>query len=205
MIKLENISISYIKEYATLINVNAELSNNTLIIGSIEDGTVPLFRIISKIENDYTGKCIIDDRNIRKIKDKDLDLAYLPSCPYLFKNRNIFDNLYYPLKIRKIKKKDIAFKIQSLIDKYLIDFPNDIKKMNISQQKIIVLIRAMIREPKYVLIENLFDNLNSAYKNIAYELISKISKQSIVIACEPIEVECYADFKKYLLTYGSLI
>ncbi len=204
MIELKNVSVKYIEKYFTLMNVNVIFSENSFILGDINDGTHSLFRVLAKIDNDYSGDVIIDDNNIKNIKDKNLDIAYIPSKPYLFKFKSIFDNLYYPLKIRKIKKANASKIINPCIEKYLKSFPLKIKNMNITEQKIITLVRALVRKPKYVLIEDLFDNIDERYIDLINSILTELSNNSIIISSEKKISPSYKNYKKYILSFGIL-
>lgn len=184
-------------------NINCEIVGNTFIQGSINDGTHSLLRAIAKIDKGYSGSISIDDNNIKMITDKDIDLAYVSKDPYLFK-RNISYNLYYPLMIRKFDKNSAKELINEVIDKYIKDFPTQISRLTLSQKKIIALLRAMIRQPKYILIEDLFTNLDEQYHNLAEQIVNEISTHSIVIACDNAVVNCYNHYEQYRLEFGSL-
>lgn len=203
MIKIHNLTLSYIKEYNTLMNINCELNGNTFFQGGIDDGTHSLFRVLAKLEKKYSGSVIIDDINLKDIRDKDMNLAYISQEPYLF-NRDIFFNLYYPLKIRKVVKSEAKKLVNETINKYIKNFPERINKLNHSEKKIITLLRAMIRKPKYILIEDFFADLDSRYSALVNEIITEISQSSIIIACGKNIDDCYQTFKKYSLSFGSL-
>lgn len=205
MIRLEHVYLKYIKEFYTLYDINLELKENTLISGDIFDGTHSLFRLISKIDKDYEGDIFIDDKNLKDIKDKDLSLSYVTGTPYLFERKNIYKNLYYPLKIRKIDKITAKNMINDAINQYnLNNFPQKIKDMTLTQKKIIALIRAVIRGPKYILLEDFFSMLDKEYFDIAINILS--SSDSIIIACEKMDtdVSLYNEFVKLVLNFGKI-
>ena len=118
MIKFENVSIQYVKEYFALYNFNCEIKSHTLFVGDDYVGSSAVMRLISKIDNDYSGDIFIDETNIKTIKDKDLNVAYVSQIPYLFKHKSIEKNLAYSLKIRKFNKKDIKSTLNSAFKKY---------------------------------------------------------------------------------------
>jgi len=185
MIELKNLSIKYIKDYYSLYNINYTIDKNTLILGNKDDGAFALFRILSKIDTHYTGDVIIDENNLKIIKDKNLDITYVTEIPYLFEHRSIFYNLYYPLKIRKINKNNARIYIDDVLNRYnLKNFPERISKMNLSQKKIITLLRSLVRPCKYVLIENLFTELDDNYHDLAVNILKEIELRSIIVASE---------------------
>ncbi len=210
MIKFKNVFIRYIRDFYSLYDFSCEINSHTLFIGDFFSGANSIMRTLAKIDKDYKGEIFIDNINIKKIKDKDLDLVYLPKNPILFKNKSIFKNLYFPLKIRKINKKTA----KNLINNIFIELKNNnfdffnnylnnkncdilklkIKKLNTNEQKILTLIRAILRKPKYLLIENLFQNLDKEYIQIATYLLNKLKESSLIIACENIECSQYKNF-----------
>lgn len=206
MIEFNAVTIKYVPDITTLLNFSAKIDCNTLIIGDEFLGTSSILRLIAKIDKNYTGEILIDNENLKEIKDKDLSVAYLPKEPYLFKN-TIEKNLSYPLKIRKIDKATIKEKVEfainllnNLAQKYNLTFTNKIKKMNISERKIVTLLRALVRAPKYVLLDDFFLNLDAKYFPLAIELIEKLKQISTIIATSNKAEQIYKDFNIIDLT-----
>ena len=207
MIEFNAVTIKYVPDITTLLNFSAKIDCNTLIIGDEFLGTSSILRLIAKIDKNYTGEILIDNANLKEIKDKDLSVAYLPKEPYLFKN-TIEKNLSYPLKIRKIDKATIKEKVSFVINylnnltkKHNIEnFPNKIKKMNISEKKIGTLLRALVRAPKYVLLDDFFLNLDAKYFPLANELIEQLKQTSTIIATSNKVEQIYKDFNILDLT-----
>ena len=212
MIEFRNVYIQYVKEFYSLFNFNCVIDYHTLFVGDFYSGTTAIMRTLSKIDKFYTGDILIDNINLKNIKDKDLNIAYLLENPVLFKNKNIFKNLYFSLNIRKISKntaKNLILGVFLEIFKENFNFLNNylniknkneniknitnlinnflklkIKKLNLSEQKIVALIRAMLWQPKYILLENFFENLDKNYIPLATYLLNKLKQTSTIIACE---------------------
>lgn len=190
MIEFNAVKIKYVPDITTLLNFNLKINGNTLIIGDEFLGTSSILRLLAKIDKNYEGDIFIEGVNLKDIKDRDLSIAYIPKEPYLFNHKSIEKNLGYPLKIRKIDKATAKEKvnfalnlINNLTQKYnLPTFSNKINKMNISEKKIITLLRASLRTPKYILIDDFFINLNEKYQPLVAELIKQLEKTSTIIA-----------------------
>ena len=152
-------------------------------------------RLLSKIDRPTSGEILFDGINLKNIKDKNLDLAYLPKSPVLI-NSNIEKNLIFPLILRKIDKKTAKNLVFDAINKFNLNcFPKKVKDMNISEKKIIALLRANTRRPKYVLLEHFFEDLNEEYISLANEIISELEKTSTIIACEKEVKEIYKNYQ----------
>lgn len=207
MIELKNLSIKYVKEYFSLYNINLEINENTLLLGDDSCGIFALFRIINKIDKDYDGNILIDNIDIKNIKDKDLNIAWVAREPYLFNNKSVFYNLYYPLKIRKFNKTEAKNIVNNAIVKYNLEkFPKKIKNMSVTQKKIITLVRALIRRPKYIMIENFYEYLDEHYLSLANNIISDAKNSSIIIASEKDEniPDIYSGFRQVRFDNGSI-
>ncbi len=208
MIRLQNVFIKYIKNFYSLFNINLDIKNNTLLLGDKMSGNWIILRLIADIDKNFDGNIYIDDKDIKNIKNYEFDLAYVAKNPYLFKS-NMEKNLAYPLKIRrkilKINKNDIKNKVNSLILHYKLEnFPKKIKQMNLSQKKIICLARAIIRSPKYILIENFFEDLDENYINLAIKMIDE--SNAIIIASDLDKNEhLYPNFNQIKFNSGSVV
>ena len=198
MIKFDAVSIEYVKEYFALYNFSTEIKENTLFIGDHYVGSSAILRLLAKIDKDYSGEILVDNKNLKDIKDKDLNLAYVPQIPYLFKFKSIEKNLTYPLKIRKFDKYDIKNAINHAFETYnLTNFNKKVSKMSLSEQKISTLIRASLWKPKYLLLENFFEDLDLNYIDLANKIIEDTKKNTIIIATEKENknLEIFKDFK----------
>ena len=185
MIKFDKVYVKFVNDFYSLFDLSCEINSHSFLIENNLCGSSAFMRTLSKINNDYKGEIFVDDVNLKNIKDKDLSIAYLPENPILFKNKSIKFNLSYPLKIRKIDKNIIQKEINQLdLEFNNLNFNQKIKKLNLSEQKIITLLRILIRKPKYVLIENLFENIDENYKSTIIFILEKLKENSIIIATE---------------------
>ena len=198
MIKFENVYIKYINSFYSLFNFNYSFNSHTLILGDAVNGSKAIMRILSKIDKHYTGEVYIENINIKEVKDCNLSVAYVPEFCELFKFKTVEQNLMYPLKIRKILKKDAKNIVLEHLK--LFNLQNLLKvkvcKLNNNQQKIVTLLRAVIRKPNYILIENLFKNLSEVNINLATKILTFSMQNSTIIACEEniTNLKFYKDF-----------
>lgn len=185
MIEFKNVSIQYVKDFFALYNFNIKIDSNTILIGDHYLGTSAINRILAKIDNNYSGEVLVDNVKIKNIKDSDFNVAYVPQTPTLFMFKNLRKNLLYPLKIRKNLKKDAKNIVNNTITKYNLKIFNQKPlKMSLSEKKIITLLRAVLRKPKYILLEHFFDNLEEKYFNLALKILDEAKNNSTIIASE---------------------
>ena len=237
MIKIEQVSIKYIKDYYSLFNINLEIKNNTLLLGDKTSGNNFLLRLLAKIDRHYEGQIFVDNVNLKKIKDSQLNLAYLPRENYFFKNKSVLKNLIYPLKIRKIDSENAKNIVNLLLKQYEIkNFLKNLQNLNFifdekykdkfnknfdfetnflnvkmkyytfSMQKILLLLRAVVRKPKYILLENFFENLDTNFFELANKILNDVSKSSIIIATEnKNNLKYFKNYSQIKFNAGSIV
>ena len=193
---MKGVSIKYIPDFFTIYNLDCCITGNTLFLGDEFVGSVSLMRLLSKIDKPTSGQVLVDDKNLQEIKDKDLPFCYIPIEPYLL-NKSVEENLMLPLKIRKINKTEAKNRVNSLINKYnLQNFPQKIKEMSSSEKKIVCLVRALVRNAKYVLLEHFFDNLDAKHLPLASQILRELEKTSTIIACEKLLHKHFENYKQ---------
>ncbi len=226
MISFNSVNIKYIKEYYSLFNVKFNINKNTLLIGDKASGNNFVLRIIAKIDKHYGGEVLLEGVNLKDIKDKDLNLAYVTQENYLFKHKSVFKNLIYPLISRKVNKKvasemvvsalkqyDIKNYLYSQLDEkekqkfFALDVITFVKKLkikalNFNAQKIIALLRAIIRQPKYLLLENFFEDLDAKSCQLAETIIKNAN--ATIIATDEEDNLRYLNFEKLTFANGSI-
>lgn len=206
MIEIKNLTVQYINDFYSLYNINLNISKNTILLGDQLSGGFALLRAIAKLDNHYTGEILINGKNIKQQNIKNLNIAYLPNDPVLFKFKTVKQNIIYPLVLRKIDKKTCTEKVENLVEKFGIEFDNKrAKNLNKSEAKIVAILRAFIREPDIVLVEHFYDNLDPNYQDLANKIFEHFSSKTLIIACEENLPKCFADFEKHTLLNGSLI
>lgn len=206
MIEIKNLTVQYIKDFYSLYNVNLNISKNTILLGDQLSGGFALLRAIAKLDNHYTGEILINGKNIKQQNIKNLNIAYLPNEPVLFKLKTVKQNIIYPLVLRKIDKKTCTEKVENLVEKFGIEFDyKKAKNLNKSEAKIVAVLRAFIREPDIVLVEHFYDDLDPNYQDLANKIFEYFSSKTLIIACEENLSKCFENFEKHTLLNGSLI
>lgn len=179
MIKTVNLFYNYDSKFSALYDINLEIQNNTVIL-SDELSSKTLFRLLSKQDTYYQGEIFLNNINLKDIKLKDISISYITSPSYLLKNKYAIYNVAYPLIVRKEDKKQALQKAYNLLQEYKLK-DKKIQDCTDFEKLIITLLRAFIRQPKIVLIDDIFTNLNTTELDTVIGIINKISKESLTI------------------------
>ncbi len=205
MIEIKNLNIKYIEKFYSIYNFNLKIEKNTLLLGDQLSGGYALLRAIANINKSYKGEILLDGKQIKTVSAKNLNLAYLPETPTLFSALSVRENIEYTLKIRHYKKAERTQLVNKIIEKYCIDFENEkVKNLSVSKQKIVALLRAVVRKPSILLIEHLFADLDKKYIELANKIIADIMPETLIIDCEIEQQHCHKNFDVYSLQNGSL-
>ncbi|MDF2614385.1 MAG: pstB1 [Clostridia bacterium] len=132
------------------------------IIGLLGDngaGKSTLLKIISGIEKDYEGQILYNGYPLKDCHKQRIGMV--SQKPYLFK-RSVFENIEYPLKIRKIEKK----KRKEIVDGYLREMNLEAIKgqradtLSGGEAQKVALARALAAAPKLLLLDETTANIH---------------------------------------------
>lgn len=109
-IKLENINKYYSKQHV-LKNINIHVNDKELVVflGPSGCGKTTTLNIIAGIEKHDSGKILFDDKNISNISPGNRNIGYVFQNYSLYPNRNVFNNIAFPLKFLKGINKNLFF------------------------------------------------------------------------------------------------
>lgn len=209
MIEIKNLSYQYDKRFYSLYNVNLNIKESEKILFFTENQleTFTLFRILSKQYKSYEGTISINQKDLKSIPIKNIDISYITSTPYLLKFKSIIYNLAYPLIIRKTKKR-IAFSIaKEILEKYNLKYLVDKKIKNLSylEKIILTLLRAKMTNKSIILIDDIFSNLTTNDLNYILNLIYQLFKgKTILISTIPDLKNKFPSYIIYQFKNGSL-
>ena len=183
MIKVKNINyktkgIDVINDF----NLNIPINKTTCILGSKNSGKTSLMKILARLNNEYTGEVLINDKNI---KSENLKISYVASQLEDDVNLNIYEYLVFYMNINGFKdgfgdEIDKLLKISQMqIYKY-----TDWSLLSYEEKKIISIIRAIIVKPDIIFIDSIFAGLNDDNINKIKKLISLIKNKITIIIAE---------------------
>ncbi|MDO9593320.1 MAG: ATP-binding cassette domain-containing protein, partial [Erysipelotrichaceae bacterium] len=125
MIRIENLTKSFKNENSRLValnDVSATISNGEFlgIIGSSGAGKSTLIRHLSLIERPDKGTIWLDDVDLFKLKGRDLlrmrrQLGIVFQGYHLLEQKNVFENIAFPLQLVNMDKAAIKSRVEELI------------------------------------------------------------------------------------------
>lgn len=179
MIEVKKLYLKYIREYYALYDVNlkVEKGESVALIGEEGSGKTTLLRVLAKLEKFDKGEAYIKDINVKKLNFKDdVSLGYVSTAPVFLKNKSVYENLRYVLKNRDVADKDIEQKVNDTIIEYNLEKYRDLKPSELSlyEKYMISLIRLTLRPLEILMVDDIFENLNSEQSEIIINFIKQM-------------------------------
>jgi len=179
-VKLENISKRFGKVVA-VDHINLEVKDKEFIVllGPSGCGKTTTLRIIAGLEYPDTGRVYIDDKDVTDLHPSDRDVAMVFQNYALYPHMKVFDNIAFPLMLRKVPKEEIKRRVREVarllrIEEVLDRYPSQLSG---GQQQRVALARAIVREPKVFLMDEPLSNLDAKLRVYMRAELKKLQKK----------------------------
>lgn len=165
-LELKNIGKKYEgrSEY-TLENINLSLSEKDflVILGPSGCGKTTLLRMIAGLNSITKGNLLFDGKRVNELSPANRELAMVFQSYALYPQLNVYNNIAYGLKIRKVRKDIIDRRVRDVaqilnISDHLYSKPSDLSG---GQRQRVAIGRAIARKPKLFLMDEPLSNLDA--------------------------------------------
>ena len=156
MIDLKNISKSFGKT-TVLENMNLYIRENEFLtlLGPSGCGKTTTLRIIAGFETPSEGKVIFSGKDISDVPPYERQVNTVFQKYALFPHLNVYENIAFGLKIKKMPKEEITKKVTEVLK--LVNLSGFEKRgvdsLSGGQQQRIAIARALVNEPKVLLLD----------------------------------------------------
>lgn len=168
------------------------------VIGLSGAGKSTLIRCINRLEEPTEGKIIIDGVNINALSETELlderrKIGMIFQNFNLFKQKTVYSNIAYPLKLLKMNKNDIKNRVYELLkfidlEEKKNSYPSELSG---GQRQRVAIARAMATNPKILLSDEGTSALDPANTNQILNLMKKAVKDygmTVVLITHQMEV-----------------
>ena len=150
-----------------------------VFVGPSGCGKSTTLRMIAGLEEISAGELYIDDRIVNDVEPKDRDIAMVFQNYALYPHMSVYENMAFGLKLRKVPNEEIhekvlwAAKILNLTE--LLD--RKPRAMSGGQRQRVALGRALLRNPKVMLLDEPLSNLDAKLRAAMRSEIAKLHDQ----------------------------
>ncbi len=157
---------------------NMEIADQEFIVfvGPSGCGKSTTLRMIAGLEDISAGELKIGDTVVNDVEPKDRDIAMVFQNYALYPHMTVYENIAFGLRLRKLPKAEIHRRVLEAaeilgITEYLARKP---KEMSGGQRQRVSLGRAIVREPKVMLLDEPLSNLDAKLRTQMRAEISKL-------------------------------
>ncbi len=138
-----------------------------VLVGPSGCGKSTTLRMIAGLEEISDGELYIEDRLVNDVAPKDRDIAMVFQNYALYPHMTVRENMAFSLKLKKVPKEEIEAKVQEAaeilgITQYLDRKP---KALSGGQRQRVAIGRAIVRNPKVLLMDEPLSNLDAKLRN----------------------------------------
>ncbi|MGQ0563498.1 MAG: ABC transporter ATP-binding protein [Gemmobacter sp.] len=182
-------------------NVNLTIADREFLVllGPSGCGKTTTMRMIAGLEDATSGDILIGGRRVNDLEPKDRDIAMVFQSYALYPNLTVYDNIRFPLKVRRIPVAEHDARVRRAsamveLDDFLHRRPSELSG---GQRQRVALARAIVRQPAVFLMDEPLSNLDAKLrvstraqiKNLSHEL--KVT--TIYVTHDQIEAMTLAD------------
>ncbi|HNW04534.1 MAG TPA: sn-glycerol-3-phosphate ABC transporter ATP-binding protein UgpC [Oscillospiraceae bacterium] len=168
-VSLKNIEKVYEGGVQAVSDFNLEIADKEFIVlvGPSGCGKSTTLRMVAGLEEISRGELYIDGRLVNEVAPKDRDISMVFQSYALYPHMTVRDNIAFPLKLAKVPKPEIRERVNQAAEILGITDYLDRKPKTLSggQRQRVAIGRAIVREPKVLLMDEPLSNLDAKLRN----------------------------------------
>lgn len=190
-VRLEHVSKIYKdpktkKDFYAVHDANIEIAPGEFVtlLGPSGCGKTTILRMIAGFESPNEGEIYLGNEAINELTPNKRDTAMVFQSYALLPHYNIFDNVAYGLKLRKLSKEDIQDKVTRILGLVGLEGMEDRMTNQLSggQQQRVALARALVLEPGVLLFDEPLSNLDAKLRVDMRNEIRRIQQEAGITA-----------------------
>ena len=205
-LSVDNLHLTY-GDNPVLKGVSMELKRGEVVslLGPSGSGKTTLLRAVAGLEKPTAGRITIGNNVVydgsprSEIPAEERNLGLVFQSYALWPHKTVFDNVAYPLKLRKVANGEIKQRVQSVLDQLGLGHLANRHPHQLSggQQQRVAIGRALVYNPPVILLDEPLSNLDAKLREEARvflrELIIKLGLSALMVTHDQNEAMAISD------------
>ncbi|EEW39602.1 ABC transporter, ATP-binding protein [Klebsiella pneumoniae subsp. rhinoscleromatis ATCC 13884] len=205
-LSVENLHLTY-GDNPVLKGVSMTLGRGEVVslLGPSGSGKTTLLRAVAGLEKPMSGRIAIGNRTVydgtprSEIPAEERNLGLVFQSYALWPHKTVFDNVAYPLKLRKVAAGEIKERVQRVLDQLGLGHLGNRHPHQLSggQQQRVAIGRALVYNPPVILLDEPLSNLDAKLREEARvflrELIIKLGLSALMVTHDQNEAMAISD------------
>lgn len=179
-LEIKNIEKSFHQEQVIrALNFSLEAHKTLSILGKSGCGKTTMLKIIAGLERPDKGEIILNGNPINELAAEKRGIVYLYQEDLLFPHLNVFENIAFGLRIKKVEKKSIQQKVTTMIQRLELEGQTHKMPHQLSggQRQRVSFGRAIIINPALLLLDEPFGSLDAGTRTRMQLLFKKLAAE----------------------------
>ena len=186
MIEIKNLKKVFDKNVTALDDFNLTIADGEFValLGPSGCGKSTTLNCLAGLLDPTEGEILFDGKDVTKAAPKDRNIGMVFQSYALYPNLSVIDNIAFPLKQKGVGKEERHAKAREVAKKLQIEHLLKRKPSQLSggQQQRVAMCRAIVKEPKYLLLDEPMSNLDARLKVEIRSVIKRIHQDLGIIA-----------------------
>ena len=165
MIRLNDIVVKF-GDFTALHDINVHVREGEFFtfLGPSGCGKTTTLRTITGFIQPVSGTVVVKDRDITHVPIEERNIGIVFQSYALFPTMTVYDNIAFGLKLKKLKKAEIAQKVNDIAKK--VDLSEEqlrkaVSQLSGGQQQRVAIARALVTEPAIICMDEPLSNLDA--------------------------------------------
>lgn len=171
------------------VSLNVEEGEFISIMGPSGCGKTTLLNIIGLLDNFDSGLYVFDDRDVKKLSEKELVKLRKANIGFVFQNFNlleeltVFENIELPLVYLGMRGTERRERVEKILDQISLGHRREHFPYQLSggQQQKVAIGRAIVARPRLILADEPTGNLDSGQGSEIMETLSNLNEQGTTL------------------------
>lgn len=179
-VELKNVTKRF-REVVAVNNLSLEIKDKEFLVllGPSGCGKTTTLRCIAGLETIDEGEIYIENKLVNDLSPRDRNIAMVFQSYALYPHMSVYDNIAFPLKMRKVPKDEIDRRVKNTaellkISHLLNRFP---KQLSGGEAQRVALGRAIVRQPMVFLMDEPLSNLDAKLRIYMRAEIKKLQRE----------------------------